>query len=377
MVGTTPSTLEDLFAGRDVAIVCLLAALPLAAVVAEVASRRSSRAGRVLLGGFTLGCGVAIACWGGVLEGDVLRLLIAAAFAVGAVLMLTGVAPAAWQAPLLQRARGRGAVLLAVAVVILPTVYVDARSRHDLQQLTILIEQSRLGEADTLAGRIVVLRPTAMWQGQPVARVRHELERSVAEIRQRVAAPLAVSADFTVRVDRARDLAILGETGAALRILQDDRVAAYRDPEVMNLVGTIHETRSEWSAAREWYARGRDAAAGWPASGARQAVLQRAVRGIAYAERKLGRVREAEAAYRELLAVAPTAETHFLLAQFYEDAQQASLAREHARQAMRLDARRYAQAGRRLIDKLVTFHFGCLGVYRAERGEGDRGGGRF
>jgi hypothetical protein len=67
-----------------------------------------------------------------------------------------------------------------------------------------------------------------------------------------------------------------------------------------------------------------------------------------------------------VLALAPTAESHFLLAQFYEDTQQAMKAEAHARQAMILDRRRYLAEGQNLIDKLITLHFGCWGVAAAD-----------
>jgi len=68
---------------------------------------------------------------------------------------------------------------------------------------------------------------------------------------------------------------------------------------------------------------------------------------------------EAEAAYRQRLDLAPTAESHFLLALFYEDTQQSARAREHARLAMQLSPARFGERGRRLIDKLDSLHFGC------------------
>jgi tetratricopeptide (TPR) repeat protein len=92
-----------------------------------------------------------------------------------------------------------------------------------------------------------------------------------------------------------------------------------------------------------------------------------ATTGIAYCERKLGRYAEAEAAYLERLALSPTAETHFLLASFYEDAQQTSNARTHARLAMALAPERYRQPGKKLIDKLDTLHFGCLSGFFADQ----------
>jgi tetratricopeptide (TPR) repeat protein len=96
------------------------------------------------------------------------------------------------------------------------------------------------------------------------------------------------------------------------------------------------------------------------------AGLLQATTGIAYCQRKLGHYADAEATYQQVLTLSPTADSHFLLAQFYEDAQQAEKARTHARRAMALAPTRYRQEGEKLIRKLTVYHFGCLSVFTAE-----------
>jgi tetratricopeptide (TPR) repeat protein len=290
-------------------------------------------------------------------------------------LALAGMADAT-SANAVRRFRGAGAIALALAILaVIPAVFVDARVRHDLKLLTELLEQTRLGEASELVRGIAALQPSTDWQGRPIAALRRDLDQTVADLRSRLAVALPDSAGPLARVDRARDLAILGDTVAALKVLRDRRIATIEDPEVMNLLGTIHETRSEWTAAGDWYRRARRASEDLPASETRQTLRLQAQRGIAYAERKAGRTPEAEAAYRELLALSPTADAHFLLAQFYEDAQQTDLAHQHVRHAMSLDPRRYGKPGRELIDKLQTVHFGCFGTFQAERSSGGTGRG--
>jgi hypothetical protein len=46
--------------------------------------------------------------------------------------------------------------------------------------------------------------------------------------------------------------------------------------------------------------------------------------------------------------------------------QQAAKAQFHVRQSMSLEPQRYEAQGRKLIDKLVTLHFGCWNVFAAE-----------
>jgi tetratricopeptide (TPR) repeat protein len=132
------------------------------------------------------------------------------------------------------------------------------------------------------------------------------------------------------------------------------------------LRGTIRENRGDWDEGLAAYRAARSAWEARPPSPARDAGIVQAATGAAYCLRKSGHYARAEAAYLELLALAPTADSHFLLAQFYEDAQQAAKAREHARRAIELAPDRYAQAGERLIKKMALNQFGCFGVYRAE-----------
>lgn len=377
MIAADQSAVDAVLVRLDVAAVFALAAVPLAAVAVNLARGPLPRWLRLLLGSLLFGVAIALTVFGTSVDGHVLRLLVAVLSTTGVGLVLAGMADAT-SASVVRRFRGAGTIALALAILaVIPAVFVDARVRHDLKLLTELLEQTRLGEASELVSRIVALQPSTVWQGRPVAAVRRELDRSVADLRSRTAVALPDSVDPLTRVDRARDLAVLGDTDAALKVLSDRRIAAIEDPDVLNLLGTIHETRSEWTAARDWYRRARRASEDLPASETRQALRLQAQRGIAYAERKAGHTPEAEAAYRELLALSPTAETHFLLAQFYEDAQQTDLAHQHARQAMTLDPRRYGKSGRELIDKLQTVHFGCFGAFQAERSSVGTGRGPY
>ena len=260
-------------------------------------------------------------------------------------------------------------VLGAAALVIPPATFVDARCRHDLALLGELVDQSRVGEARALAGGLAALDPGKEWRGHPVSEVAADLDRAAGDLERRVAAPLRETATTRDRIDRGTALAMLGRTGGALdalRTVEDPRATAV----VWNLRGTIHEARGEWDEGLAAYQSGRAAWEARPAGPARDAGVLRAATGAAYCLRKAGRYSEAGDAYRELLALAPTADSHFLLARFYDDAQQAGPAREHARRAMELAPDRYAEAGERLVARLAVYQFGCLGVFDAEAASG-------
>jgi tetratricopeptide (TPR) repeat protein len=267
-----------------------------------------------------------------------------------------GMAAWAWVAP-------------ALLAIVVPWIYREARWRHDLRELQGLLEQSRLGEAQPLAAMLLRLDNRATLAGVPLEHLVGEIDAAVIALQARVAEPLDADTSDEDRINRAQDLAMLGRTGEALRVLAASTALA-DSPTACNLRGTIHETRRAWRQAREWYGRGKTAWVNGPDSPQRTAGLVQAATGIGFAERKLGRYREAEAAYQHVLALSPTADSHYLLARFYEDTQQAGKAQQHARAAMALDPERYTQPARELIDKLVTLHFGCWGVRSAEQQSG-------
>lgn len=239
----------------------------------------------------------------------------------------------------------------------LPSTYVMARCRQDVAELLDLREQLRLGEASVVAHRLMRLAPGTQAQGQPVARLAADIDRSVRQLQAAVASvPLANASDDDW-LTRARQLAMLGRPEAALQALTAIRIP---QPNTLLLSATIHENREQWQQALDDYSRAQQKWEAQPNSPEVFAGRIQATTGIAYCLRKQGRYREAEQAYRQLLTLSPTADVYFLLAQFYEDTQQTTLARQHAQRAMVLAPDRFARSGQRLINKLTTMHFGCF-----------------
>jgi tetratricopeptide (TPR) repeat protein len=256
-------------------------------------------------------------------------------------------------------------VTAGIAIAI-PEAYVIAHCQHDSARLSQLMGQSRLGEAEQVALRLVQFNPRAMSDGKSVLGLVANLDRQLAQLRADVNVHLAPGATEQETLSYAQKLAILDRTDEALEILERIQPPS---PKVFNLLGTIRETRSEWQASLEDY---RQAQTDWDtaqASPDRLAGLIRATTGVAFCLRKLGNYLAAEQAYQQLLELAPNAETHFLLAQFYEDTQQTKQAYRHVRQAMQLAPRRFQSSGQQLISKLTTSHFGCFNV--SSTGSGD------
>jgi tetratricopeptide (TPR) repeat protein len=380
-----------LFVWRDVALVYGLAALPLAALTAAWLADRSVPVIRTSLAVAGLVIGGLVALWpaSAVVSGMLTSVRWGAAWAAmcGAVLLVS-LGLAAWS-----RWRGRsvnedspleptktlppGLLPVAIAAVVLvaiPWTYLAARTRDDLRRLEQLLAQSRLGEALELAAATWQVDPRAQFDGRPLSGTVAELERTVTEIATRASAPLAIEDRPEPYLARARDLAILGQTTPALAAL-DAAPRGAESPAVQLLRGTIHETRGQWAAGeaayeRAWQLIGRELRTAEPAAGPSPpaeeiaAALAQAITGVAFCQRKAGNYDAAAKTYAELLALAPTADTHFLLAQFYEDAQATERAHQHARQAMALDPERFDSRGELLLDKLRTRHFGCFRVGR-------------
>lgn len=257
--------------------------------------------------------------------------------------------------------RGVFAVGVAVlALVVCPAIYVNARCRNDLGRLDGLVDQLRLDEALVLAKNVATLDSELMLRGKPLPTVVAGLEKAIHELEEQVASPLAADATDATRMERARQLAMLGQTASAIDVLRSMQGA-----EADNLRGAIYAARSEWDDGLAAYERAKVGYEARPASDARLSGLTRATTGVAFCHRRAGRYAEAEVAYLELLAIAPTADTHFLLAQFYDDAQQAKKAHFHARRAMEFAPARYRERGAALIGKMSVFQFGCLRVFAA------------
>jgi hypothetical protein len=263
-----------------------------------------------------------------------------------------------------------------VAWILLPAIYIDSRCRHETNHLTALLEQSRLGEARIVVEQLTLLDPERICLGQPLKKLATQVEEDCRGLEKLVATPLSASATDRDHLNRAGQLAMLGRTDEALITLPlllpiDSPLAADTD----NLRGTIHETREEWSRAEAAY---RSAGEGWSrqsASAEQRAGLTQALTGIAYSQRKSGRYEEAEVTYQKLLNLSPNADTHYLLAQFYEDTQQTDSAQTHAQRAMALSPKRYQKSGQELLNKMAIYHFGCLNVSLGQ--EGTSGSGKL
>lgn len=346
------------FVWLDVALVQFASAVPLALFVAAAIDRAAGRNLCLGLAAAALVAGVALSLLATPaaqpLAAHLQRFLPAFALALAAALGVAAIRPSRLQP-------SAAALVLTVAIAaFIPPLYVRARLRSDLSHLAELLHQTRLAEAQSLARNLARLDPALSFDERPVGEVAAELDRQVEAVATHALTPLPANADHEHLLARARHLAILDFTDQALAVVA---VAERSGPSAAaaNLRGAIHQARSEWSASLAAYEQARRFNDRESAGVDREQLLQ-ALTGIAFCQRKLGNRRAAASVYNELLELDPTADTHFLLAQFYDDAQHASLASHHARQAMSLAPDRYAERGQKLIDQLRTTQFSCWAI---------------
>ena len=247
------------------------------------------------------------------------------------------------------------------AAMVLICFYGYVRSQREAERAFSLYENGQLVDAQQALRSALLFSPGATWQGQQLTMVAARLEQAIEALERRVEVPLPPNASDPERLVRARNLAMLNRRAEARAILDDSATLA-DTADAHQLRGVMDETQGAFAPAAMWYAQ---AQAAWQAqeeSAPQQAGLTAARKGQALCARKLGRLAEAEQHYQAVLRHSPTAAAHFLVAQFYEDAQQVQRSQYHALQAMQLDPERYAEPGQRLIDKLMTSHFGCWSI---------------
>jgi|GEM_PF-3420148 len=255
--------------------------------------------------------------------------------------------------------------LVWVTALLVPSFYIQSRVNEMVTTIEEYLGSGRLGDARELTREVCILSPWERMGGMPIGDLARDLDLDCHGIEQ----SLALMNRRPVRSEEymyheSRLLTILGQRASAVRLLEPWTGTPSTSPLTYQLLGNIYQQQKNWPDSKQQYQRALKAWQKLPRSEQQQAGIVTAWKGMAFAERKRGNYAEAEAAYLSTLSLAPTADQHFLLAQFYEDTQQTTKARDHAQQAMALDAARYGVSGKKLITSLQQQHFGCLNVWR-------------
>lgn len=255
--------------------------------------------------------------------------------------------------------------LALMTAVLVPAIYIQSRVNEIVTTVEESLGSGRLGDARRLTREVCVLAPWQKIGDLPAGDLARDLDRSCYEIERNLGFMQLESRENEEAIyQQARLLTILGKRSAALRLLAPWKDQKTVSPLTCQLLGNIYQQQEQWGESERWYQKSLNAWKRLPHSEQQQAGIVSAWKGIAFAERKRGKYEEAESAYLSALSLAPTADQHYLLAQFYEDTQQTSKAREHALRAMALNADRYGKSGQKLITSLQQQHFGCLNVWQ-------------
>jgi tetratricopeptide (TPR) repeat protein len=354
------------FAWRDVAVVYFLAALPIAWILARSIRERQSDLAVVALAGLfgAIGLGPFVDSVHGTLSNAtyfypylpfIVRDVSACALALSALLLMDVIRGSRRYVP---RPWLPFAALALFAYLLVPANYVEDRCRQDRGRVAKAWSDGHLVEVRPLVDGLMTLDPQSELNGQALTKVARRIKEASVDLQVKVSQPLANNAAGPERLERARDLARLGRTDSVIELLGTVKEASLA-PEVENMLGDIYRVRAEWGLGLASYQRARAEWEPRPASAERVQGLLRAIRGIAYCQRRMGRDAEAESAYHEVLALSPTADSHFLLAEFYSTIKRADKARFHAAQAADLSPAAYQQQAKSLFHTMDSLPFGC------------------
>lgn len=97
----------------------------------------------------------------------------------------------------------------------------------------------------------------------------------------------------------------LGKVAAAEADFGRALALSPNNPHYLSEMGALHAKRREWNEALAFYHRAEEAAKAFSAEGRADWELGAALRGIGYIDVELGKLDEAEAAYRRCLAIDP------------------------------------------------------------------------
>ncbi|QDU10030.1 tetratricopeptide repeat protein [Gimesia aquarii] len=264
--------------------------------------------------------------------------------------------------------KSKGALVWFLALLtalVVPTFYVESRVDEVVTNIEEYIASGRLGDARRLTREVTVLSPWAEIDSKSAGDVAHDLDRACYDLEQSLAfMKLRPVPSEEQTYHAARLHTILGQPTKAIRLLEPWSDKSSTSPLTLQLLGNIYQHQENWVNSERYFRRSLKAWQKLPKSEQQQVGIVSAWKGIAFAERKRGNYEAAENAYLSALLLAPTADQHFLLAQFYEDTQQTAKAHKHAQQAMVLNPTHYETSGKKLIGSLQQQHFGCLSVWR-------------
>lgn len=245
---------------------------------------------------------------------------------------------------------------------VVPLTYAHAASVQERERFVEALKAQRYQLARSQSQIALAVEPNAFVLETPIHTIVEELDKQIQQLERFVQQRLPANPNSAQIGQRAIALMHLDRNQAALDLLGP--IASPNVPIALDYCGLCTQRLEMWTESATYYEQARDHWKSQPASPQRSQALVSAYRGIAFAERKLDHANAATEAYLNALALAPSAEIHFLLARHYEEQQMTSQARDHVEKAMQLAPDEFGQQGQDLLDKMALTHFGCLQLGR-------------
>ncbi len=368
IVFSTPDGVLVLFGRWDVMACSILAVMPFA-VLATNCRRIEHRGLRLCTG---LGCLVAAAVFialvqsfhasGGMAVVTLALFRSAVAFLLMmAVVLACASVGAELRLPAFARRSWSTLVMLALFALLVPAAYVDAVADGIRIDLENSLKSRRFALAERQARTMLELTPGSNVNGITLAILLREVRQSVRHLNAEIHRPLQLGAPVAAIGRRITVLMHLDRLDDALRLLSPLARNPAFQPICLDYQGLCWQRKRQYTKSLAAY---QAAVAYWewqPVSDRKRSSLASAWKGIGFAARHLGRRTQEERAYRTLVELSPTAESHFLLAQCYSEHQKTKLAAEHAAIATQLDPKLQVQS-ESMLTLMSRDHFGCLQI---------------
>ncbi|QDT09722.1 hypothetical protein K239x_16720 [Planctomycetes bacterium K23_9] len=356
-----------IFGRWDVLAVCTLSALPIAVLIAGQVARQS-KVVRGIAGGLSA-IAIVLCVYA---DGDAGALLSASRLSVSAFHGLLAVAATTLVISVLSVVRigkdrelglscsRRVGLLFAVMAVALPSVYTDSVSKTMTNQLNRALSNQRTVKAAAYARKLRHLRPRARIGDVAIATLIESLQSRIADLEavaSRSLSPRSPASSLANRVTALVQLEHLDEALIAIRpLLSGDKF----HPASFDFYGLCFQRLGDPGQSLIGYQMAIQFWADQPDSIQKRQSLESAWKGVAFAARQLSNRRMEERAFHELLAVAPAASNHLLLAQCYKEHQKMALAVKHAKQAAAMDPALQPRL-EAISASIARDHLGCLG----------------
>lgn len=252
-------------------------------------------------------------------------------------------------------------LLLVLFAVFVPVAYTDAVADGVRIDLENSLDSGRFALAQRQAWTLSELTPRGMIRDQPLTTLVSELDQTVSRLEAEVRRSLSPRPPISEVGRRITSLMHLDRMEDALRLLNPLARNPQFRPICLDYQGLCWQRLEQYSKSLDAY---QSAVAYWqsqPGSDQKRVSMASAWKGVGFAARRLSDRSLEEHAYRTLVELSPTAESHFLLAQSYSDHQKTKLAAKHSAIAVQLDPQWRSQSESMLIS-MSRDHFGCLQI---------------